>query len=442
MRTIRGMLLLAAVVAVSMPQLASATDVEAQLQIMQEQILQLQDQLEDSNRRVDRQQDVIQRSELLRERDAASGLSGFLETIEIGGTVAASYNYSFNQPTRAAHPGGNVNIAGHPNVDQFQFDQLVFDISRPTTEESPAGFTLRTMFGAQAAFLGVAPQGGEDNNFWIHEASIDYQCNCDFFGQLDFKLGMFATPIGAESVVASDNWNISQGVLWGAQPVNHTGIIVRGEVGDTGIRWLGGVSNDNYNFSGASADNNRAMSYLWGAGYGGDNWDIDLTFAYGSEIPANETDHGLLIDLLASVQPADNLELWLNFDYGYMTLPAGLGGGEAEGYGLALAQRYQVTERFSISAREEYLYANSKANLALYGAPAISKTISLTVTGEYKLTDHLSLRAELRHDNVEQQHTKDIVFFDKNDDPLAVPGGTGPSRRNQTVALVQAVLAF
>lgn len=420
----------------SIPINVSAGEVEAQLAAMQAQLLKMQDQLDEANRRMNAQQTAIERSESFRTQNAEFGLNNFLKTIQIKGSAAASYNYNFNQPPRDSGglgSPGNGNIINYPFTEQFQFDQFVLDVTRPTTTESPVGFRVRTMLGAQAAMLGLDDGGvtaDEQNNFWVHHATIDYQHDFASLGTVNFAAGIFATPIGAESVVAADNWNISQGVLWGIQPVNHTGLLVSGSVGDTGWSWLAAASNDNFG-AGIGADNNRSSSYLLGASYGADNWSAALTAAYGAEFATNEDDKTLLIDVLAKYKFTDNFQTWLNFDYAQINSSP-----HASIYGIALAQRYQVTDRFALSAREEYLYGNSGAPTSIptvgYVNATRSNTYTLTLTGEYALTEYLSLRGELRFDDVDERGVQDSNFF----------GKSAMTRSNQTVGLVQALLHF
>lgn len=423
--------------AVGIPSEAFAADVEAQLKEMQAQLMKMQDQLDESNRKVEEQHKLIRRAEVFKaEEAAAGGIGAFLKTVQIKGTVAASYNYNFNQPPRDSGglgSPGNGNIVNYPFTEQFQFDQFVLDVSRPTTVESPVGFRLRTMLGAQAGMVGLDDGGAtadEQNHFWVHHATLDYQHDFESLGTVNFAAGIFATPIGAESVVASDNWNISQGLLWGIQPVNHTGLLVTGAVGDTGWGWLAAVGNDNFG-GGVGADNNRGSSYMLGANYGADNWSTAITAAYGAEFPTNEDDKTLLIDVVTKYKFSDNFQTWLNFDYAQINSSP-----NASIYGIGLAQRYQVTDRFALSAREEYLYGDSGAPTSIpavaYANAMRSRTYSLTVTGDYALTEYLSLRGELRFDDVNENDVQDDNFF----------GKSGMTRSNQTVGLVQAVLHF
>ena len=85
------------------PKLASADDeVAAQLQAMQERMNQLEQRLEATsdelavaNARVDEQHQLIESSGIAEGSANISGLSSFLENIELGGWISGSYVYNF-----------------------------------------------------------------------------------------------------------------------------------------------------------------------------------------------------------------------------------------------------------------------------------------------------------------------------------------------------------
>ena len=108
----------------AVPQLALADEVEEQLQQMQQRMSELEnklqatnDELETSKQRVDQQQELIEKAGIDESRGAGSGSRpDFLNTIEIDGFVAASYNYNFNVLKREdlAQAGRSPATAGAP----------------------------------------------------------------------------------------------------------------------------------------------------------------------------------------------------------------------------------------------------------------------------------------------------------------------------------------
>ena len=56
--------------------------------------------------------------------------------------------------------------------------------------------------------------------------------------------GRYMTPVGAESFFANENFNVTRGLLWTLQPVNHTGGYSSAEtVRGAGSTWQLGASN-------------------------------------------------------------------------------------------------------------------------------------------------------------------------------------------------------
>ncbi len=155
MRSICKIVVIAAMGLFLIPQLAAATDIEAQLELMQERMSQMEDrlqatsdQLASSSAQVEEQQQMIQAANLEDERRAKSGLSAFLEKTDINSWVATSYNYNFkgadDNPTMGTggqNAGGSgLHMPGYPNSNTFQLDQFWLEIDKQATEESRAGF--------------------------------------------------------------------------------------------------------------------------------------------------------------------------------------------------------------------------------------------------------------------------------------------------------------
>src|SRR5512134_11471 len=172
------------------PSLAAATDtnVEQQLQQMQNRMQQMEDklqattdQLESANERVDEQSQLIEQSGLAETRGASNGLPGFLGQITVGGWVSSTYFWNLNHPTDTNRadlvgpgvkcsdiggvPGDCGGLGGtnqgtngafyplHPDHNSFALDQVWFEVERPIDEENRAGFRLDTVYGKTGALL-------------------------------------------------------------------------------------------------------------------------------------------------------------------------------------------------------------------------------------------------------------------------------------------------
>src|SRR5262249_61466353 len=80
------------------PSVKADDDTQVQLKAMQDRMQAMEDQLQAANKRVDEQQDLIQRSGLTETRGGSSGLPGFLGSIDIGVRGAARYLLHAHQP--------------------------------------------------------------------------------------------------------------------------------------------------------------------------------------------------------------------------------------------------------------------------------------------------------------------------------------------------------
>jgi hypothetical protein len=126
-------------------------DVQAQLEAMQQRMNQLEDRLElttdqlaEANQRLGEQHTILEKAAQTGE---SSGTAAFLDSLEIGGWLAADYWYNVNSPANERLQDANVGVGGQslpfsPDANQFSFGQLWFWMERPIDEATAEGFTL------------------------------------------------------------------------------------------------------------------------------------------------------------------------------------------------------------------------------------------------------------------------------------------------------------
>jgi hypothetical protein len=453
------------------PRLAAAEDVEEALRRMNERMAQMEQELEATNgkleatteelesakERVAQQQAVIQ--ELDADREASSGLSRFLSETEFSGAVAASYTYNFNvlndsavgRNAYATVGGENLGVLGltavsHQNSNNFQVDQLYFRMHKEPTPESRGGWGATIMYGPMADLIAgrsadvcsgdppVCSRDDDDVNGdlpFLWEAYASYLF--DIGSGVTFLLGRYATPLGGETPLVDQNFNVTRGLLWALQPVTHTGGYLAGRFGEE-ISWQLGASNSYGNtmsdtdqqptFVGSTAYTAETLGFRVTGIYGGDIDDLlaGLTtfgvvgvgsgngpfgptplFGFNSGVERSK-DKVALLDVVATFNPTDALSAWLNFDY-YWVAKTGQGASppntagifdlkDLNLWGIAGAGRYAFTESTGFSLRHEWLFLN---DLSSGGSDA--RLISLTGTLDHALTDHLTIKAEARWDH-------------------------------------------
>ena len=233
---------------------AAEDDVEARLEAMQERMNQLEDrlelttdQLEEANQRLGEERSMLEKAA---QTGPSSSTAAFLDSLEIGGWLAADYWYNLNSPANERLQDGNVGTVGQshplsPDANQFSFGQLWFWMERPIDEENRAGFRTDIAFGKVAGLLpdGNTPEGGRagGNNLYINQAYVQYLSDWG----ITFKAGKFGTMIGAEVAQAPMNFNISRGLVWNLeQPIDHVGIMASGDLPMEGWDWALAVVND------------------------------------------------------------------------------------------------------------------------------------------------------------------------------------------------------
>jgi hypothetical protein len=476
----------------AVPQLALADDVEAQLRQMQERMSELEqklqatnDELETSKQKADQQEKLIEKAGLDESRGAASGIADFLNMVEVDGFIAASYNYNFNvlkdqdmaQPgvpgdfgptTVAGENGGILGITapGHSNDNTFQLDQLWFGIGKTATMESPAGFRADIVYGALAdanregTFFTNGPPddeslGADDHGTGdlphLFQAYAEYLVPVGESG-ISAKGGRFATPIGAESFRQDSNFNITRGITWSLQPVNHTGLLVSGKCGSCGIDWLLGVVNG---YSDTMSDRDNEKGFLGGLKYSRETWAYATNIFYGGDSgdwapwafagfgagtpngAGRSGDKLGVSDHVFSWNPTDQFSAFVNYDY-YWTADSNSAASGNTGFtgtnvhAIALASRYAITEATGVSLRGEY----QTWDIAAPGNNPELDFWALTLTGDHTLTENLIVKAEVRYDVGKISGAPDNFFLDGGDGPTAFDDN------DQVLGLVQMMYKF
>jgi len=436
------------------PQLAAASDVEAQLQQMQERMSQMeerlqatQDELETANTKVNEQQAVIREAGL--EESEGNALSSFLQDTDFYGWVNTSYTVNLRGEHNDNLIGQNSGQFGgdtmpfHADSNSFKVNQAWFGMDKTPTEDSRAGYHIDILFGADALLVGGAIDAGNANSVALYTANASYMF--PVLDGLTVTGGKFATIVGTEVVESPYNFNITRGIQWSNQPVTHTGAtanlaignfnVLLGaannnalDFGNTGGATTGGFSAGSY---GTQFDTNWGKGFLAQVGWSNDKYGVALNYIMGknngSATPGCPTatvncdyQWASILDFVVSADPIENLSLWFNFDWinreatkgvfntalpaGGSPVPgAGIGDASTNMFIFGLAGRYAVTDKAGISLRGEYAFDNNGAFLnAPYGSGSFdTQRWSVTVTGDYSITENLMFRTEFRYDGAQ-----------------------------------------
>ena len=477
------MLVTVAATLLAVPQLALADQVEDQLQQMQQRMTELEnklqatnDELATSKEKVDQQEELIKKAGIDEARGAESGVPAleWLKLIEMDGFVASSWNYNFNvlsskditqdsvfgdgSPTTVfGENGGRIGLVapGHTNSNSFQLDQLWIGIGKPATMESNAGFRADIVFGALADSNREGAGYTTENGFTADDTGTGdlphvFQAYAEYLAPvgengISFKGGRFATLIGAESFRQDSNFNITRGINWALQPVNHTGLMVSGKCSKCSMDWAIGAVNG---YSDTMSDRDNAKGVLGGLKWsgekttfatnvywGGDVGDFTPTALYGTDFGiAHNSDSVGVLDAILTWNPSDRLSTWANFDFYWIHDNDGSNNipNNANIYTGSIASRYAVTDSTGVALRGEYQWWASD-----FGAVEGPQHLwSLTGTIDHSLTENLIVKLEARYDH-QDGHSDGNQFF--------LSGGHGNdvwNNKGQTLGLVQMLYKF
>jgi len=330
---------------------------------------------------------------------ASTVLSGYVDTSahwNIGSGNGSVPGYAFNSPSKA---------------DGFNLDAVKVSISKPLDEtEWAAGYRVDLMFGADANALGTTPVGGlAGTDFAIRQAYVTLRTPIG--NGIDWKIGVFDTVVGYESIDAVNNPNYTRSYGFTMEPTTHTGILGTYRVSDL-LSIAGGVANTTgpivgganiggslFPVSTGRAQPYRAESYKtymgslaltapdsWGflAGstlYGG----VVNGFGGGATITGNQIN---LYSGLTLATPVSGLRV--GFAYDYLGIPnqtiAGAPIGSTWANALGAYVSFQATEKLSFHTRGEYVWQSG------------GDLMELTGTVQYDLWKNVLSRLEVRWD--------------------------------------------
>lgn len=333
-------------------------------------------------------------------------VSGYVDTSaqwNIGTGNANNPRYAFSQ---GKADGFNLNVAQ-------------ISLSKALDEKSwAAGYRVDLWVGPDAGLLGSSVFDNTDNgatDFAVRQANVQLRTPVGM-GDLTWKLGVFDTVIGYESLTGANNPHYTRSYGFTLEPTTHTGLLGTYQANDyvglsAGIadsvgpyingRSFGGEG-DAKHYTGTKAESYKTyMASL--ALTAPDSWGfIKGSSLYGGLVngfsPVNGATHQCNYYLGATVAtPVSGLKFGLSFDN--LDIDDG-----QDVSATALYGSMQVTEKLTFLARAEYLKfnANSYFNAGTIVDPVwLGNTYALTLTAQYDLWENVLSRVEFRWDHAE-----------------------------------------
>lgn len=455
---ILGLLCVASALLVA--QAASSETADEKWRLMEQRMAEMEDRLaatssklEAAETKLDERDATLVEHGLLEVDDEGlrSGVGSFFEMVDISGVVAASYNHRVldggddriaSSSNSTANPGGNVGLFRHPDSNTFALDQVWLIVDKAVTEESRGGMHFEAYTGKTKA----AQNGGSEFGFEVYTAYASYLAPIGNGVQVD--AGLLATPLGAEVIQTNQNFNITTGLVFGLQPVTHTGIAFSTQLTDE-IGFVAGVVNDVYSNQNFDVSNGKA-GYAQ-ISYAGDAFGLNVGAIVGSSegaggcafTDADDECNTSVFDVVASMSPTDNIDLWANFDWVHVFGDSAVDG---DAYGVSGAGRIGITDRTGIATRVEYVRAESSFNSGPADTPgdtgSLTEILSLTGTIDHALTDSLKVRAEARWDRKLDDGSGGIFFNGQNGAGNTFASALSNDREDQLVLLGEMYFEF
>jgi hypothetical protein len=341
------------------------------------------------------------------EQDRVNSVVTALSSTSLSGYVDTSAQWNFG--TGNAHLP-DYKFGGSSKADGFNLNVVQLRIEKPLSEEEwAAGYRVDLWAGPDANVLGTQSIGASGTgDFAVRQAYVALRA--PFQNGLDFKVGVFDSIIGYESVESGNNPNYTRSYGHSIEPQTHTGVLMSYRFSDlvsasVGVaNTIGPVINERAhgpNFSGAT----KAESYKTYMGSVAVTAPDNLGFLSGSTLYGgivngftdsygeNQTSY-YVGGTLAT--PVTGLRLGASLD----VLDVHSLGGES--WSVGGYATYQATEKLSLHARVEYLRDRGDQKFFVDGignSTNPDKVLGLTATAQYDLWKNVISRLELRWDH-------------------------------------------
>lgn len=309
-------------------------------------------------------------------------------------------------------------FGGSGKADGFNLDVVQIRIEKPLdSAEWAAGYRVDLWAGPDANTLGTqsfgpGAEGGIAADFAIRQAYIALRMPLG--NGLDWKIGVFDSIIGYESVEGPANPNYTRSFGHSIEPQTHTGILASYRFCDTFAVSAGvantkgpGINSRAFGEDGKAESSKtymasflvtapESMGFLSGS-------TLEAGFVNGLDDPEGRADYDensasyYVGATLAT--PVTGLRLGGSFDYLDVHNLRG------ETYSLAAYASFQATEKLSLHFRGEYLRDRGEQKFFTtdFTDPAAStnpdRAMALTATAQYDLWKNVISRLEFRWDH-------------------------------------------
>jgi hypothetical protein len=304
---------------------------------------------------------------------------GFFKSSEIGGLVDAYYDWYSTKPD-----GDALYRNFDTRHNQFTLSMAQIWVTKAPTDKSPVGFKVKLSYGPATTLIQSFEPGGPGPLANIEEGYASYLAPVG--KGLQFDVGKFVTPFGAEVIEAKDDWNYSRSLLFAlAIPYYHAGVRAtyspNAKVTLMGLV-VNGWNNVSENNTGKSVGGEIAIKPTAALS-------LVENYMVGPEQTANNSDLRQLSDTILTYTVNPKVSVMANYDYGKDTIA----GAKVHWQGVAGYAKVQANKWVAFSPRLEW-YDDPSG----FTTGAAQKLKEVTATLELKPTDSFLWRIEYRTD--------------------------------------------
>lgn len=360
----------------------------------------------------------------------------FVETM-VSGTSLSGYVSTSAIWHPGEDPGGAMlpgrTYTGMYKQDGFNLDAVKLRISKPLEDTGTwaAGYNVGLVFGHDASLLD--PSGSSagftdgDGEFYTgdYETAVAIQeayvtVRAPVGNGLDITMGIFPTVIGYEVFDHDGNDFYSRSYGFFIEPINHTGVMASYEFNEIVSANFGvantptvGFRNDRpakrfTNNMGTMVGNDETEKTILGnivitapessGAIAGSTLVVGAVYGQAANDPSEPTGTNYYVGGTLNT-PIDGLTAGFAFDYLAANQADVAGSDDSKAYTIGGYAKYQLTPKASVQGRVEY----AKGEDADFWGSGLDtgneeKFLGVTLATDYKVTDNLTARGEVRYD--------------------------------------------
>ena len=356
---------------------------------------------------------VVSLASAVKAEESGSALMTALSSTTFSGYVDTSMHWNAGTGNDFAAPYK----FNQGKSDGFNLNVVQLTIAKPLDEnEWAAGYHVDLWFGPDANVLGTAStfhnsSGEADNSSDLAIRQAYVALRMPIGNGIDWKIGVFDSIIGYESVASPNNPNYTRSYGHSIEPQTHTGVLASYRFCDN-VSVSVGVANTtgpHINARGHGEDEHAESfkTYMGSIALTApDNWGfLAGSTLYGGVVNGfNDNEAGQDNEATTTswyagatlATPVTGLRFGASFDH--LKRREQFGGGSPTAWSAAGYASYQATEKLSLHLRGEIL-RDRTGELGFRSSGSKAEVMALTATAQYDLWKNVISRLEVRWDH-------------------------------------------